>query len=173
MRDPFLDAEKRAGFRRARRCFLALAIALWMPVTALAANETRPLPADFDPARDPAQDLDTALRIAKAARRNVLIEVGGELCARCRALERSFTANPELKKLRDVNYVWLKVNASKDNANEAFLRRFPPVADYPHIFVLDANGRLLHSQNSEALEVGKDYDPAAMRAFLVKWAPDK
>jgi len=171
MQDTFLGPEW-GRFRGARRRFLALA-ALCTPLAALAASETHPLPFDFDPARDPTQDLETALRIAKAARRNVLIEVGGDSCARCRALERSFTANPELKKVRDVNYVWLKVSVSKENANEAFLRRFPPVADYPHLFVLDANGRLLHSQNTEALEAGKDYDPAAMRAFLVKWAPEK
>jgi thiol:disulfide interchange protein len=173
MRDPLFGSQQRAGFRRVRRRFLALATVLCTPFAALAARETRPLPPDFDPARDPAQDLDTALRIAKAARRNVLIEVGGDWCTWCRILERFFAANPELKKLRDVNYVWLKVNFSKENANEAFLRRFPPVAGYPHIFVLDANGRLLHSQNTEALEAGKDYDPAAMRAFLVKWAPDR
>ena len=103
----------------------------------------------------------------------MLIEVGSDTCVPCRALDRFFTANPELKQLRDRNYVWLKVNSSKENANDAFLRRFPPVTGYPHLFVLDANGRLLHSQNIEALEGGKDYDAAAMRAFLVKWAPDK
>jgi len=173
MRDPFLGSEQDVGFRRARRRFLAMAGALCAPLPALAASETRPLPPDFDPARDPAQDLDTALRIAKAARRSVLVEVGSDTCMPCRTLDRFFAANPELKKLRDVNYVWLKVNFSKENANEAFLRRFPPVADYPHFFVLDANGRLLHSQNTEALEAAKDYDPAAMRAFLVKWAPDR
>ncbi len=169
-----LSLSKRvAGIRVARRRFLALATALCAPLPALAASETRPLPPDFDPARDPAQDLDTALRIARAARRSVLVEVGSDSCVPCRTLDRFFAANPELKQLRDRNYVWLKVNFSKENANEAFLRRFPPVAGYPHLFVLDANGRLLHSQNTEALEAATDYDPAAMRAFLVKWAPDK
>ncbi len=157
--------------RLARRRLLALAIALWTPWSALALTERRPLPADFDPARDPAQDLETALRIARAARRNVLIEVGGDLCAPCRAMDRFFVTNSDLRQLRDANFVVLKVNVSQENANEAFLRRFPPVDGYPHIFVLDASGRLLHSQNTEALEAGKDYDPAAMRAFLVKWAP--
>jgi len=37
--------------------------------------------------------------------------------------------------------------------------------------VLDANGRLLHSQDTSALEATKDYDPAAFRKFLVDWAP--
>jgi thiol:disulfide interchange protein len=127
---------------------------------------------NFDPARDPAQDLEAALRIAKAARRNVMVDIGGDWCSWCHIMDRFFSANPDLRQLRDANYVFLKVYFSPgDNKNEAFLRRFPPVAGYPHIYVLDGNGRLLHSQDTSALEAGKDYDYAAMRAFLVKWAP--
>jgi hypothetical protein len=37
--------------------------------------------------------------------------------------------------------------------------------------VLDADGRLLHSQDSAQLEAGKDYDPGAVRTFLVSWSP--
>ena len=161
------------GMTAARRRLLALAALAWMPLPALAARETQPLPQGFDPARDPAHDLETALRIAQAARRHVMVEVGGEWSSWCRMLDRFFAANDDLKRLRDRNYVWLKVNYSKDNANAAFLRRFPPVANYPHFFVLDVNGKLLHSQPTEALEAKDDYDPAAWRAFLVKWAQQK
>jgi thiol:disulfide interchange protein len=153
-----------------RRRFLSLA-ALCMPLSAIAAGETHVLPADFDPARDPAKDLDAALRIARAAGRNVLVYVGGDWCTWCHIMDRFFTANPDLKHLRDAKYVWLKVNWSKENKNEAFLRRYPAVAGYPHLFVLDASGKLLHSQDTAALETLKNYDPVAMRAFLVKWAP--
>jgi hypothetical protein len=31
---------------------------------------------------------------------------------------------------------------------------------------------VLHSQDTDELEAKKNYDPAAMRAFLVKWAPN-
>ncbi len=165
--------KKVVSTRIARRRFLALAMVWSVPLPALAATERRPLPVDFDPTRNAAQDLDTALGIARAARRNVLVDVGGEWCAWCRVMDRFFAANRDLRQLRDANYVWLKVNYSDDNKNEAFLRRFPPVAGYPHFFVLDASGRLLHSQETNVLEAGKDYDPAAMRAFLVKWAPPK
>lgn len=155
--------------RRTRRRLLALASALpWLP--AIAAETRAILPATFDPARDPAQDLDAALRIARAAGRRVLLDVGGEWCSWCHVLDRFFEANPDLKRYRDERFVWLKVNWSKENRNEAFLRRFPPIKGYPHFFVLDAKGRLLHSQDTGLLEAGKDYDPVAMRAFLVTWA---
>jgi len=158
-------------FRASRRRFLA--IAAYVPLAAFAADPTSPLPADFDPARDPARDLEAALRIAHAAGRRVVVEVGGEWCSWCRVLDRFFEANPDLKRYRDANYIWLRVNWSTENRNEAFLRRYPQVAGYPHFFVLDAGGRLLHSQDTSQLEAKKDYDAAAMRAFLVKWAPNR
>ena len=131
------------------------------------------MPTRFDPARDATKDLETALRIAREAGRNALVDIGGEWCAWCHIMDRFFAANPDLTRLRDANYVWLKINFSRDNPNEALLRRWPEVAGYPHFFVLDGNGRLLHSQDTGALEKGKDYDPAAMRAFLARWAPSR
>jgi hypothetical protein len=156
--------------RESRRRLLVL-VALSLPLRAFAADRPLSLPSDFDPARDPARDLESAVKIAHVAGRRVLIEVGGEWSSQCHLLNRFFEANPDLRRYRDANYVWLKVNWSPENTNQAFLRRYPAIESYPHIFVLDVAGRLLHSQNMRALEATRSYDPAAMRAFLVKWAP--
>jgi thiol-disulfide isomerase/thioredoxin len=157
--------------RDSRRRFLGFAFSACLPLALFAADGPHPVPLDFDPARDPSQDLDAALRIAKAAGRRVVLDVGGDWCTWCRIMDRFFAANPDLKRYRDANYVWVKINWSEENRNEAFLRGFPAIKGYPHLFVLDAGGRLLHSQDTSELEAGKDYNPAAMRAFLVKWAP--
>jgi thiol:disulfide interchange protein len=154
-----------------RRRFVVCACALLVPGAAEALKESRPLPASFDPARDAARDLDTALRMARAARRRVIVEVGGEWNTWCHTMDRFFAANPDLKKIRDSNFVWLKVNFSKENDNHAFLARWPKVAGYPHLYVLDTEGRLLKSQDTGLLEAGKDYDPIAFRAFLLEWSP--
>lgn len=158
-----------------RRLFLAFAAvsvaALLAPAPAIAAAESRPLPTVFDPARDAAVDLEAALKIARATGRRVLVDVGGEWCGWCRIMDRLLAHDAELKRIRDANYVWLKINYSKENRNEKLLSRWPKIAGYPHLFVLDATGRLLHSQDTGALEAGNDYDRAAFRAFLVKWAP--
>ena len=153
-----------------RRRFLGFAVTLFLPLPANAAEGTHPLPFEFDPARDPARDLEAALRIARAAGRRVVLDVGGEWCSWSRALDRFFVANPELKRYRDAHFVWLKVNWSPENKNEAFLRSFPPIKGYPHLYVLDAGGRLLHSQDTSEFEASKDYNPTALRGFLVKWA---
>jgi len=155
---------------RSRRAFLAMLtlLAAW-PGGAVA--DSRLLPRDFDPARDAAHDLDAALRIARASNRNVIVDVGGQWCSWCHIMDRFFAGDTELDGLRDRNFVWLKVNFSKENPNEALLRRWPRIEAYPHLFVLDSTGRLLHSQDTSVLESGKSYDPVAVHAFLVKWAP--
>ena len=153
-------------WRCSRRRFVALACALVVSFPASGATETRPLPTGFDAARDPAQDLAAALRIAQATRRRVLVQVGGDWSTWSRAMDRFFGAQPELKRIRDANFVLLKVNFSKENPNAAFLARWPKIVDYPHLFVLDADGRLLHSQASAPLEAAKDYDLDRFRQFL-------
>lgn len=156
-------------FCRGRRRFVAAAalLAFVAPRGAFAAD----LPHNFDPKRDAARDLETALNMARATGRRVLVDVGGEWCTWCHILDRFFTTNVDLKRLRDQWYVVLKINWSPENTNTALLKRWPAIKGYPHFFVLDVDGRLLHSQDTSALESGKSYDPAAMRAFLVRWAP--
>jgi hypothetical protein len=71
----------------------------------------------------------------------------------------------------DQHYVWVKVNYSPSNRNEALLSRWPRAKGYPHLYVLDAKGALLVSQASVELEAGKDYDEGLFLAFLRRHAP--
>jgi thiol:disulfide interchange protein len=114
--------------------------------------------------------LDAALQLARATKRNVLVEIGGEWCSWCHIMDRFFAGNAELKQLREANFVWLKINFSRENSNEPLLSRWPKVAGYPHLFVLDGDGRMLQSQDTSLLEAGKTYDAAKFRAFLAEWS---
>ncbi|HZS07988.1 MAG TPA: thioredoxin family protein [Blastocatellia bacterium] len=125
----------------------------------------------FDPARDPVKDLQDAIAEAKRTRRRILLDVGGEWCGWCHAMDRFLELNTELKAFRDQNFVWLKINFSPENENKAFLSRYPEIPGYPHIFVLDTDGRLMHSQNTGPLEKGKSYDLDKYSAFLKRWSP--
>ena len=149
--------------RRNALAWIALAAMPW-PLFA------QGLPETFDPRRDPAADLAAALAMARAEGKRVIVDVGGEWCSWCHILDRFFAGNAELDALRRSRYVWLKVNWSRDNENRAFLARWPKVAGYPHLFVLDADGKLVHSQDTSVLERGKGYDEAKMRAFLTRHA---
>ena len=67
----------------------------------------------------------------------------------------------------------VKVNFSKENENEKVLSAYPKIEGYPHLFVLDSDGKLLHSQDTGALESGKHHDHDKVLAFLKRWAPGK
>jgi thiol:disulfide interchange protein len=128
--------------------------------------------AKFDPARDPEKDVAAAVAQAQREGKRVIVDVGGEWCVWCHILDDFFAArdNADLRELRDARYVWVKVNFSKENTNQAFLSRWPKIEGYPHLFVLDAQGQLVHSQNTGELELGRSYDKEKMIDFLGRYS---
>jgi thioredoxin-related protein len=129
------------------------------------------LPERFDPARDAAADIRSAIGEAQRTGKRVLLDVGGEWCVWCRRLDTLFATNASLREFRERHYVTVKVNYSKENKNEVVLAAYPKIPGYPHLFVLDATGKLLHSQDTGALESGKGHDPEKVMTFLRQWAP--
>lgn len=67
----------------------------------------------------------------------------------------------------------MKVNYSDKNRNEEFLKGYPKVPAYPHLFVLDSDGKFLHAQGTAELEEGRGYDAKVFLAFLARWQPKK
>jgi thiol:disulfide interchange protein len=128
---------------------------------------------EYDPRRDAAADIERAVVEARASKKNILLEVGGKWCIWCRIMDAYFEANPDVLKLREDNYVTVKVKYSPENENKEVLARYGEVAGYPHIFVLDPEGKLLQSQSTGELEAGKSYDKEKFVGFLKKWSPSK
>ncbi len=124
----------------------------------------------FDPTRDAAQDISRAVAQAKKSGRRILLDVGGDWCSWCHLLDRMFVQHVELRQLREQHFIWVKINKSPENDNAAVLSRYPKIKGYPHIFVLDRDGRLLHSQDTYELEEGKNYSAAKIRGFLERWS---
>jgi len=119
--------------------------------------------------RDAAKDINEAVADAKRTNRRVILDVGGEWCGWCHALDRYFVEHEDLRALRDQHYVWLKVNYSPENTNAVVLGRYPGINGYPHLFVLDQAGSLVQSQDTSPLEEGPSYNYDRMKAFLLKW----
>jgi thiol:disulfide interchange protein len=124
----------------------------------------------YDPQRDASADLKAALGEAARTERKVLVFVGGQWCSWCRRLDALFDSDQELSAVRDRYYVALKINWSKENRNEEVLARFPKIPGYPHLFVLAADGRLLHSQDTAELEAGDGHDRQKVLEFLMRWS---
>ena len=125
----------------------------------------------YDPRRDPDKDLAAASEEAKRSNKNIFVVVGGEWCSWCHTLDRFFHDHADLAALRDKNYVTMKVSMSQEKPNKAFLSRFPRIHGYPHIFILDANGKLIQSQSTNELEDGRSYNAKRVKAFLERFAP--
>lgn len=149
------------------------------PATALAqeAGSTNSGPvysvATYDPGRNPADDLKEAIRQAQDGHKRILVEVGGDWCSWCHAIEKYMHEKQSVADALRRGYIIMKVNMSDENRNEAFLADYPKIPGYPHLFVLDSAGKLLHSQDSGDLEQGESYNEQAFLSFLDKWAPEK
>jgi thiol:disulfide interchange protein len=128
----------------------------------------------FDSARDPQKDLRHALLEAQKTKKHIFLDVGGEWCIWCRRLDSLFIRNKDLEDYLNKHYVVVKINVSKENENKKFLSRYPKVAGYPHLFILNEDGKLLHSQDTGELEYPqgspvKGHDKEKVFAFLKQW----
>ncbi len=122
----------------------------------------------FDPKRDAAADLKAAIKTATKEKKPILVDVGGNWCGWCHKLDKLFKEDKEIAKMLK-SYVLLKINYSQDNENRAVLSSFPKIKGYPHIFVLDSAGKLIHSQDTGLLETGDHHDPIKVKDFLTAW----
>ncbi len=142
-----------------------------------AASAERPLwvpLSKFDEERNPSEDLKLAVKEAGRSNRRILLDVGGEWCIWCHRLDTLFLKNADVNEFLHQNFVVVKVHYdNKKNKNETFLSRYPKIPGYPHLFVLEKNGRLLKSQDTGELEDGKGHSREKVLAFLQEWAIKK
>lgn len=129
--------------------------------------------AGYDPLSDPAIAISNALTRARAERKRVLIEAGGNWCDWCGMLHRFYEANPPLAALRDKNFIVVKVSVEPKGPVPGALRRYPAPDKHPHLYVLDENGTLIHSQKTVELEKGDVYDAEKLAFFLNAFGPPK
>jgi len=127
----------------------------------------------FDPTEDPFEDLKVTVDEATKLNKRIILDVGGDWCVWCHRIDAFMHSTEEIESLLDEHFIILKINFSKENKNEKFLSQYPAIEGYPHFFVLEKDGSLLHSQNTGELEKDKDYDKDKFVAFLEKWKPGK
>lgn len=127
----------------------------------------------YDSARNPADDLASTITRAQAEKKNILIQVGGDWCGWCKLMSNFIETDEKVRDTILENYLVMKVTENADNKNSAFLSQYPSIPGYPHLFVLDTNGQLLHSQGTAELEQGHGYNEATYLEFLNKWKPTR
>lgn len=150
-----------------KKMILIIAVFISLFLSYAQENETEK---KFDPARNPFQDLKNAIEYVQKTNKRILLDVGGEWCIWCHRLDAFIESHKEIKEFLDKHFVVVKVNYSKENKNEKFLSEYPEIKGYPHFFVLEKDGKFLHSQDTGLLEKDKDYDERKFMQFLEKWA---
>ena len=127
----------------------------------------------YNPKGNPEEDLKKTVKLAKADGKRILLQVGGDWCGWCKLMNKYFHDNKAVAKVLAKDFIIMKVNYSTANRNKGFLSKYPKVSSYPYLFVLDSNGKLLHSQATEVLEKNRSYSEEAILKFLNKWAPKR
>ncbi len=123
----------------------------------------------YDATRNPNADGRQALQLAKETGRKVLIEVGGDWCSWCHVLDKFIKDNPAVEKRLHETFVVLKVNISDENDNAEFMSAFPPAQGYPHMYITDNNGSILHSQDTSEFRENKKYSEKRFMIFFERW----
>lgn len=123
----------------------------------------------YDETRNPNADGRAALKLAKESGRKVLIEVGGDWCRWCHVLDKFIKDHPEVEKRLYETFVVLKVNISDENDNAEFMSAFPPALGYPHMYITDNSGTILHSQDTAEFRENKKYSEKRFMIFFDRW----
>jgi thiol-disulfide isomerase/thioredoxin len=124
----------------------------------------------FDPNRDACKDIEDVIKEAAGTGKRIILDVGGDWCVWCRRLSAFLKEHPTIQDCLQQNFIMLKINFSKENKNEKVLESYPKIKGYPHIFVLDTDGKLLYSKDTGELEEGSSYSEQKILQFLQTWA---
>lgn len=150
-----------------------------LPALALAAGPEYPNkgPDIYDTSADARQDIAQALHDAKSHQQHVLLVLGANWCIWCRRLHATMENDPAVTRLLKQHFVVVRVDVNQRDGKKRNLdvnERYgnPIQHGLPVLVVLDGDGHRLVTQETGALEDGKDaHDPAKVAAFLAKWAP--
>lgn len=149
-----------------KRAFLAALVAGSMGGSTLMAFEPEPTgkPAATQPAKEKPKVYDEnadaktqiAAAVAKAKKENrrVLIQWGGNWCSWCLLLHKTMTSDSAISRELLYEYVVVHVDAGKDDKNVDLIKSYGGPADlaFPHLTVLDADGKVIVNQETGSLE---------------------
>ncbi len=149
---------------------IAAAVACLVALGSLAAGPVYP---DVSSAR---ADIDAAMNRARAKRKRVLVDFGGNWCGDCKVLDANFH-KPENAALLEKGFVLVHVNVGdkgiSDNFDVAERYGIPLKKGVPALAVLGSDGKLLHAQKNGEFESMRKMDPASVHEFLRQWSPSR
>ena len=136
----------------------------------------------YDESINPDVQITEAIAKASSEGKYVVAQLGGNWCKWCIRFAKFVENDNEIKKLVDDNFEFIHVNynprnpeASPDQeATASALKRLgnPVRFGFPVLVVLDAEGNVIHTQDSGFLESGDGYDKEKVIRFFETWTPE-
>lgn len=125
----------------------------------------------YDETTDPKTDIAAALKKAKAEHKRVIVDFGGDWCGDCQVLDLYLHQAPN-EALLDANFVVVHVfiDHEMDNHLDIPAKYGVPIKKgVPALAVLDADGKLIHSQTAGEFENMRNMDASSVTDFLTRW----
>ena len=131
----------------------------------------------YNPDQNIRADLKNAIEQAKKENKQILIQFGGNWCPWCLRFHALVKGVPRVDSLMKENYIYLLLNVprEKEKRDITLFRdfNFPNRFGYPVFVILNQEGNLIHTQDSDAFEYQskevKGYDTTKVIRFLSLW----
>lgn len=161
-----------------KKILLTALLAACLSATTTAQSELKKV---YNEQINPMEQIDQALAKAATDGKYVVCQVGGNWCPWCLRFADFITRDNTISQVIDDNFVYIHVNynprksegEAKAQAAAALMKRLgsPARFGFPVFVVLDADGHVLHIQDSSFLEEGKGYDQQKVLRFFKNWTP--
>ena len=147
----------------------------------LTANAQTALKKVYNEEINPLEQIDQTLAKAKADGKLVVCQVGGNWCIWCLRFADFITNDTTISKVIDENFEYIHVNynprksegTEKAQQAAALMKRLDNCGrfGFPVFVVLNADGKVLHIQDSSFLEEGQGYNQEKVLRFFKNWTP--
>ncbi|HTC74087.1 MAG TPA: thioredoxin family protein [Edaphobacter sp.] len=142
--------------------------------TPVARQPVTPVPAVkkhlYSAEADPKAEIASALKQATLEHKRVILDFGGDWCGDCQVLDIYFRQSPNLEIL-DKNFLLVHVDIGRFDKNLDIPEKYniPLKKGVPALAVLDANGKLLYSQQAAEFGDMRYMYPTSVTDFLNRW----
>jgi thiol:disulfide interchange protein len=119
---------------------------------------------------DPKAEIAAALKQASLEHKRIILDFGGDWCGDCQVLDIYFHQTPNLE-LVDKNFLLVHVDIGHFDKNLDITEKYnvPLKKGVPALAVIDADGKLLYSQQAAEFGDIRYMYPASVTDFLNRW----